>query len=150
MGNGPSPPPKLAYWPFGPSPYRFIGSAPPPSRGRLIVPPHPLWLVGIGPSALPTTTGLLVSPLFSPNLPSPYAALRRRSTPITPDVEEFHHPEFDSVSRGTPSRFFKHLYLDLHRTGIDQVLTQCSPRSPLAMLPKLGHFRFRFRLGDRK
>ena len=72
------------------------------------------------------------------------------TTPITPSVEEFHHPEFDSVSRGTPSRFFKHLYLDLHRTDIDQILTQCSARSPLAMLPKLGHFRFRFRLGDRK
>ena len=72
------------------------------------------------------------------------------TTPITPSVEEFHHPEFDSVSRGSASRFFKHLYIDLHRTDIDQILTQCSPKSPLAMLPKLGHFHFRFRLGDRK
>ena len=36
--------------------------------------PHPHWLDGIGPSALPIPTGLLVSPLFSPKLHSHYGA----------------------------------------------------------------------------
>ena len=59
MGRAAGPPSPLAYW------YRAFGPLPPPLACwyRACGPPRPHWLDGIGPAALPISTGLLVSGL---------------------------------------------------------------------------------------